>query len=646
MKEAVKRNLLIIYFIFTYVIIELAAVFVTSGELYIRHPWVFLGFLALFSAVLYLIRSQKARYIVGIAMIIFLCLADGGFVLLFMMTETMFEFPMVNLQGEAASILDSLNIDFVFTLTSGTCLAFFVVAGWRAYPILPAIPKKKRYPLFATLLITGILLLNLLSFEAVRPYKEVRDDMLYGNSVYTYSELGVSGNLIYELADGLFSKSSFGNYTSGELEEFIYDKDNIYYSAFPENADKGYNVVSILCESLEWFSFIQDKGKYPNGHNLENPEALKELFPNLTRFYDESVIMENFHAREKTDISENYSLIGSYPVKAFINYYFPDNVIATSLLNNLKTLDGNILCQYFHNGFANFYNRKKYFTNLGFDRVVFSEDMEKREGFVNWLRKNERNLDYEMINVCKEEMFPTDRRFYTYITTISMHGVYAYRQNLADLGYYDALAEAGITLTARDNTMQDTFVHYLAAVMEFDRALGEIYDYLEETNLLDKTIIAIFSDHNTFYQGLSKYVKDTSDTSVFEIPFMVRCPDMPHEIITKFTCTGDIVPTLCDLLGMNVYGNLYFGNSAFSEAESILYSRAYNVFITDKIYFNNLNRIIWADKSCDETYMEGLIDRAYALTDKMTACNRIFYSNYFAKEGKSEMYAEKLREIN
>ena len=44
--------------------------------------------------------------------------------------------------------------------------------------------------------------------------------------------------------------------------------------------------------------------------------------------------------------------------------------------------------------------------------------------------------------------------------------------------------------------------------------------------------------------------------------------------------------------------------------------------------------------------MEGLIDRAYALTDKMTACNRIFYSNYFAKEGKSEMYAEKLREIN
>ncbi|MDD4125588.1 MAG: sulfatase-like hydrolase/transferase, partial [Eubacteriales bacterium] len=224
--------------------------------------------------------------------------------------------------------------------------------------------------------------------------------------------------------------------------------------------------------------------------------------------------------------------------------------------------------------------------------------------------------------------------------------VYAYRENLYEEGYYDALAAAGAALSPNGDTDYDTFIYYCAAVMEFDKALGEIYDYLEENDLLDSTIIALFGDHNTFYQGLSKYVKNTSDTSLYTVPFMIRCPGVEHRVISKFTCTADIVPTVCDLLGINLYGNLYFGHSAFLTEESVLYSRAYGVFMTDHILFYNLNKIIWADANCDEAYMKSLIDRAYALTDKITACNRIFYGNYFAKEGKAEMYKDKMRNIN
>lgn len=646
MKVFFKRNLLILCFLAFFIITELTAVFVTSGEVYIRHPWIFIGLCVLFTVILYVVRNQKARYIVGLIFLTAVGVADGGFVLLFEMTETLFEFPMINLRGEAVSILDSLTIDFVYTLVFGTCLSIYAVAGWRMFPKLPEIPKLKRFPVAVTVLLVFSLSVNLLAVEAVRPYKDVGDNLLYGNSVNAYSELGVSGNLIYELANGIFAKEKFGELTDAELEDFIYDKDGIYYTNFPENAKKKYNLVTILCESLEWFSFIQNTGKYPNGYNLENTNILAELYPNLNRFYNESVVMTNFHAREKTDISENYALIGSYPTKAFINYTFPENYIATSLLNNLKITDESVVCSYFHNGFAAFYNRTDYLTNLGFDKVVFSEDMAKCEGFTDWSAYNERNLDHEMIKVCKDEMFPTERRFYTFITSITMHGVYAYRQNLDDLGYYDKLESAGIKVTEKDNTLHDTFVHYLAAVMEFDRALGEIYKVLEEKNLLDNTIIAIFSDHNTFYQGLSRYVKSTSTPALFEVPFMIRCPGIDHRVIEKFTCTADIVPTLCDLLGLNVYGNLYFGNSVFSEKESVLYSRAYGVFITDKIYFYNLNRIIWADTSCDDEYMKALIDRATALTGKITACNRIFYNDYFSKSGKASMYEDKMRDIN
>ena len=49
-----------------------------------------------------------------------------------------------------------------------------------------------------------------------------------------------------------------------------------------------------------------------------------------------------------------------------------------------------------------------------------------------------------MIQVCADKMFPTDQRFYTHITTITMHGQYSHRKNLENLGYYDELKAYGL----------------------------------------------------------------------------------------------------------------------------------------------------------------------------------------------------------
>ncbi|NCA68154.1 MAG: hypothetical protein EOM87_08860 [Clostridia bacterium] len=336
MKEKLKTNLLIIMFLTALYITELTAVYVTSGDVYIKYPWVFIAISLFYTAILYIIRNQKARFIVGIFLLTVSGLINTGFVVLFKMTETLFEYPMVNLRGEAVSILDSLTIDFSFVLIFGTCVAGFVVFGRRFITTLPKPPKLKHYPITASVCIIAALSFNLLAIEIVRPFEEVRGDMLYNNRACTYSELGINGNLLYELANGIFQRTAYDDYTSDELEKYIYDTDCVYNSTFPENMEKSYNVVTILCESLEWFSFIQDIDKYPNGYKLENPEALKTLFPNLYRFYGESVVMDNFHSREKTDISENLSLLGSYPTKAFINFSFSSNTISTSLQKKLK----------------------------------------------------------------------------------------------------------------------------------------------------------------------------------------------------------------------------------------------------------------------------------------------------------------------
>ena len=118
-----------------------------------------------------------------------------------------------------------------------------------------------------------------------------------------------------------------------ELENYIYGKVTEPTEKFGEAA--GMNTVTILAESFEWFAFLSDSERYPNGLTADE-ETLRILFPNLYELYDTSYIADNFHSREKTDISENLSLLGCYPTDAYVNYTFPDNALPFSSPQVLK----------------------------------------------------------------------------------------------------------------------------------------------------------------------------------------------------------------------------------------------------------------------------------------------------------------------
>ena len=142
-------------------------------------------------------------------------------------------------------------------------------------------------------------------------------------------------------------------------------------------------------------------------------------------------------------------------------------------------------------------------------------------------------------------------------------------------------------------------------------------------------------------------------------------------LVKKFMCTADILPTLFDLCGINVYGNLYFGHSAFELDTSVLYSRAYDIFITDNMYFVSLNNIKYirrdnplinndpALKYADikyydsEEHVNEVEVEAKKLLDKLSVCNRIFYNNYWTRKNINDntktniqIFVEKLKGIN
>ena len=722
MKKFFKENILIFIYFALVCLIELLGVAVTAEKFYIKEPWVFFLIQFLFVGILFCISSNKARHIVASCFLALFTFVNFVFIVIYEMTETTFDFGMFKLRNDAMSILESIPVNFVFFSISVLSIACFIIFGARYVRHNNTKVGYKYLKLFSAIGMSLVTISNI--FVLYFGNKNLQSgiyDRLYKANDASYCKMGITANFVNECFKGLFlSDIKLGD--EQQIEDFIYDKT---YSANFNTENKDLNVVTVLVESFEWTSFIQDFDLYVNGYNLKNPEtgkayteaeaneALSKLFPNIYDFYKSSIALTNFYSREKTDISENLSLLGSYPTGAYINYDFPNNEIPNSMANVLKTLTNDkIVCNAFHNGKYTYYNRNHELLSVGFDNFYASEQMYKW-GYTDHFSDGERNLDSEMIDICADKMFPTDKQFYTHITTITMHGQYSHRDNLEELGYYDELEAYGLVPEEVKSDVEingfNTFYYYIACVKDFDVALGNIISELEERNLRDNTVLLLFGDHNTYYSGLSNYVKnlyessDDNYTNLFRVPCMIQYPEMDKVLnfvetnladslnkkyiineytnskgdtvknlqVKKFACTADIVPTLFDLLGINFYSNLYFGNSIFSETETMLYSRAYNIFITDSIYFSNIKNIKWlrsekdieANKAASKyAYLEGYTKeahlkdaeaRARTILERLDVCNRIFYNDYFDRENinkpeltNREIFEQKMKELN
>ena len=114
----------------------------------------------------------------------------------------------------------------------------------------------------------------------------------------------------------------------------------------------------------------------------------------------------------------------------------------------------------------------------------------------------------------------------------------------------------------------------------------------------------------------------------------------------KFTTIYDLVPTVLDMFGFKYYTNLYYGTSIFNQNESILYSRAYDIFLTDKIYFSSLNNIFYKSNMVDKNYINQIETKALKLLEKIDYINQIFYQDYFANTSNYNLYQSNMNLIN
>lgn len=611
-----------LYFLCAY-LIDLIGIYSIERKLIISNPLIILLFLFFSSLILFLLNKQIGR-ILALLLLIFQGFINIVFKIVYIMQgQTVFSFSQLKFITEGTLVVTKFKIDYVLIINylMIIILYFIIVYFYKVRKI-----RRVSYINYATRLLSIILIsilsLSLLSYYSINTYFDY--DIKAYSYPKTYKSYGVTGNAIIELLN-YNNKPNVIDHK--EVLDFLFS-DKIENTGISENN----NLIVLMVETFEWYSFLMDENLYPNGLKNLTKEDLNYLFPNIIKFYNNSLKMTNYFSKETTLYSENLALLGHHPYKTIPTYDHTFSDYSYSLPMMFKRKDKNYITNYYHNNNIEFYGRGSIMSNFGFDNVYGAERLieeYKDELQYSEVKFSESFLhqitDSSMFEVAKEKMFPTNNKFFTYITTLTMHG--SYEEYRDSLNYYylklDSINPNLFPKTKEGNY----FKNYLASVLNFDEALGIMMDHLERNDILKNTTIVLFSDHNAYSNNLAYYIRNKSfyEPIVFNVPLMIYDDNIGNYPIDKFATNIDIVPTIFDIFGIDYYKNLYYGNSIFKSEESISYSYYYDSFLTDKILFNTLNKTIYVEENLNNEYIDGIEQKIKVLFEKIKYIDQWYY---------------------
>lgn len=628
MKLFIKQNLIFVFFAVLCCLFEMYGLCFTDNGMIIFQPWFSLLIMLAIIGFTALIRSYPWRVAVLSFVLAAIIGINSGFILLYDINGTSFDFTLLYQAGEGLQMLEGQLINFAYLVPCAILAVCFIFYGvFTALSMKDKNQKIYRRPRVRAVCLSLAIVFMGIAIVApnVANSIEANDENYYENILYhnenEYKKFGITGEVLYQFVTGPFVNSRrIAEWD--ESSQFLFKEKVEDGELFGISKDN--NVVMILAESVEWFPITA------------NPEVSTELFPNITRLMNEGIVAQNHYSREKTDISEAQSLLGSYPLRDYTCNEYKQNAYPYALPNIYQNEYSTASVNSYHNHASTYYNRDIFHKSLGFEKLYGIEHMTEY-GAVDYQNTiGERNLDSEMMTAMKDMMFPTDKPFFTYVISYTTHGgYYNERESLEKLGYYDKLDQYGV-YPHTDNIYDNYIRTYAAAYLDFDKAIGIMLDDLQQKGILDKTTIVIYSDHNAYYDRMSYHGKgiDKMQSEIFRVPMFIYDTKAKEAlsaqgksgVIEKFTTTADIVPTVLNLLGIEYYSNLYFGNNVFSETESIIYSRAYSCFITDDFLGYSLKSVVYKNDEFNRADFEA---RAKKHLEKLKYIDAMYIRNFF-----------------
>ena len=283
-------------------------------------------------------------------------------------------------------------------------------------------------------------------------------------------------------------------------------------------------------------------------------------------------------------------------------YSFNKNSFPYSMANMFKNQDYDVNA--FHMNSGEYYSRQTNYTNWGYDKYYGLLD-------INDYKDKSYTLDRELINdiTFQEKMFPKDSKFVDYIITYSNHLPFTNTKGVCKL-LYDMEMDLDDTVDMGEES-SSTFVQLTEEecirkqAHETDYMMELLLKKLTELNLIDDTVIVVFTDHYLYTVEdktiLDKY-KNTSNNLINKTPFFIWQNNMKRTNIKEVTSQLNILPTTLNLFGINYNPNYYIGSDTLSPNYKGM------VFFSDYSWYDgNIyveNGVIANNKSSSQEYLD------------------------------------------
>lgn len=283
-------------------------------------------------------------------------------------------------------------------------------------------------------------------------------------------------------------------------------------------------------------------------------------------------------------------------------YSFNKNSFPYSMANMFKNQDYDVNA--FHMNSGEYYSRQTNYTNWGYDKYYGLLD-------INDYKDKSYTLDRELINdiTFQEKMFPKDSKFVDYIITYSNHLPFTNTKGVCKL-LYDMEMDLDDTVDMGEES-SSMFVQLTEEecirkqAHETDYMMELLLKKLTELNLIDDTVIVVFTDHYLYTVEdktiLDKY-KNTSNNLINKTPFFIWQNNMKRTNIKEVTSQLNILPTTLNLFGINYNPNYYIGSDALSPNYKGM------VFFSDYSWYDgNIyveNGVIANNKSSSQEYLD------------------------------------------
>lgn len=495
------------------------------------------------------------------------------------------------------------------------------------------------------------------------------------NRVYVVERFGLVLYQINDLVQTLTPKfsslfgyeeaaQSFINYfTSDDVD--LYDGENKYTGIL-----EGYNVVFIHMEGMQ--TFLMD---------LEFNGV--EATPNLNKIASEGMFFSRFYPQvsigtsSDTEFTLTTSLMPAASGAVFTSYYDRDYITIPKLLKEKGYYTFSM-----HGNYASMWNRATVHPALGYDDMYFEETYTYNKD-----ADDPNNLEYINLGISDKKFFlqvvpimeqieAEHNNYMGTIITLSNHSPFKYLDKYGEYDmsttYEECDSETGLCEEVISNYLYGSSAgNYIMSSHYADAALGEFFEYVNNSDAFDNTVFVLYGDHDAKLSRndlnyLYNYDYKTGELKSEDDPTYVTYDEYDHELnkntpliiwtknkelrsklhgeIDYVMGMYDVMPTLGNMLGIE--NPFAMGHDIFNIKDDNYVVFPNGNFLTNLIYYNNSEsqyKVIQEGAELTADYISNLLEKTEQILD---VSNAIIVHDLIKNEGDTvlEMKEEEVSE--